>query len=241
MAETITRVCTKCGERQPFDAFHRQTSGSEKRDASCKKCANAQVRAWQLNNPERSLEHARRSREKRRKPPRVSDLVTGVRTCSRCKIEKLIAAFPPKPGGRDGINAACRACISTANKARYLKHHDRELARGRMRAVRDREKIREYSRHYRMLVRFGITVADWERLFESQGKACAICKRLDPDGRHWHTDHCHETGKLRGILCRRCNLGLGWFDDSTEKLRDATQYLHDHRSLAAGPRGSAEC
>lgn len=65
-------------------------------------------------------------------------------------------------------------------------------------------------------------VAAWE----SQGKACAICcAPLNFPDRHSHIDHCHETGKFRGILCRRCNQQLGHFEQWPEFSLYALDYL----------------
>ena len=74
--------------------------------------------------------------------------------------------------------------------------------------------------------KFGLTQETWDALFEAQGKVCAICKTPDPDSaRGWHTDHCHSTGKVRGILCKRCNTTLGLMRDNTTYLANAIEYL----------------
>lgn len=57
--------------------------------------------------------------------------------------------------------------------------------------------------------------------------------RTEPCGRgFWHTDHCHGTGKVRGILCHHCNVGIGHFNDAPEALRNAALYLEKHQCLA---------
>ena len=59
---------------------------------------------------------------------------------------------------------------------------------------------------------------------EHQGPACAICGR--PQGKKkLAEDHCHETGRRRGKLCSRCNMGIGSFEDDVELLRNAIRYL----------------
>lgn len=59
----------------------------------------------------------------------------------------------------------------------------------------------------------GITQDEWEALFEKQGRCCAICGRDTPIGKtQWATDHDHVLGVVRGILCYRCNTGLGYFE-----------------------------
>lgn len=76
---------------------------------------------------------------------------------------------------------------------------------------------------------YGLDTNAWESLFNSQGRVCAICGTDDPQG-VWHTDHCHITDETRGILCKHCNLGLGYFRDDESSLRSALQYLQQHSS-----------
>jgi len=81
--------------------------------------------------------------------------------------------------------------------------------------------MRSYHRHYK----FGMTVEDYDRLLAEQGGVCAICGGLPSRTKHLHVDHCHETNRLRGLLCDACNLGLGKFKDSPETLERAAAYL----------------
>jgi hypothetical protein len=79
----------------------------------------------------------------------------------------------------------------------------------------------------RQLVRrFGITVVDYEAMLKKQRNRCAICRCKEPGGRGtWKIDHCHKTGKVRGLLCHHCNFGLGHFKDSLKIIHAAQQYL----------------
>lgn len=73
---------------------------------------------------------------------------------------------------------------------------------------------------------FGLTVDAYLEMFASQGNCCALCKSTSSGWRGgFHVDHCHETGKVRGILCRHCNLMLGHAKDSVETLQRAIEYL----------------
>lgn len=66
------------------------------------------------------------------------------------------------------------------------------------------------------------------RLAAQQGERCAICDEIRAeDKKRLAIDHCHETGYIRGLLCHRCNLGLGSFRDSVELLLSAAAYLFD--------------
>lgn len=80
---------------------------------------------------------------------------------------------------------------------------------------------------------YNLTPEEWEEIFNKQGRRCAICrceKNDDKRGRNFHTDHCHATGKVRGILCVKCNLLVGAARDSTANLRAAIRYLKGCRT-----------
>lgn len=72
---------------------------------------------------------------------------------------------------------------------------------------------------------YGISLQQWNEMFEAQGRCCAVCERSDPGKQGWHTDHDHETGQVRGILCYKCNPGLGMFGDDVGRLQRAIDYL----------------
>lgn len=74
---------------------------------------------------------------------------------------------------------------------------------------------------------YGITVEEYWVMFESQLGLCAICKTEQPDGRSMAIDHCHAKGHVRGLLCRRCNTGLGVFEDDIDRLLSAVAYLRN--------------
>ena len=84
------------------------------------------------------------------------------------------------------------------------------------------DKKRDYRRRYT----YGVTPDDWSRMWTEQEGLCKICpKPLGLDDGSYAIDHCHDSGLVRGILCRECNLGLGYFKDSPELLRLAAQYV----------------
>lgn len=78
--------------------------------------------------------------------------------------------------------------------------------------------------------RYGITLEEREQMIIEQNGKCAICG-VHVDSKA-HTDHCHTTGKVRGILCTTCNRGLGYFKDSAEIIQNAIRYLEKHESPA---------
>lgn len=91
------------------------------------------------------------------------------------------------------------------------------------------ERARLNKRRRDLRARYGMTLESWQELFQQQGSQCAICRSPSPGKRTWHTDHCHATGKVRGVLCQRCNTALGQVRDDVDILRRAADYLEHHR------------
>jgi hypothetical protein len=87
--------------------------------------------------------------------------------------------------------------------------------------------------------RYGITYEDYNDLVKLQGNLCAICGEPET-ARAWndksksktlHVDHDHETGQVRGLLCQKCNTGLGGLKDDIKLLKLAIEYLEKWQSL----------
>jgi Recombination endonuclease VII len=80
---------------------------------------------------------------------------------------------------------------------------------------------------WRLSREFGISHEIYDEMLSKQNNSCAICLRTSPTGYGWHVDHCHTTKKVRGLLCSKCNQGLGLFEDSLTSLRKAIEYLEN--------------
>ena len=89
-------------------------------------------------------------------------------------------------------------------------------------------KCKEFQRTTGLKKKYSITVEDYTRMSEEQGGVCWICKRTTDTG-NLHIDHCHETGKVRGLLCGKCNRAIGCLDHSPELLKRAIEYLNKER------------
>ena len=94
------------------------------------------------------------------------------------------------------------------------------------RPIRVRRKTPSKNREAHLKYMYGITLSEWDALFEKQNKCCAICLSSHPKRKHngWATDHDHKTGKVRGILCHQCNLNLGGYDRTVNNPK-ALEYL----------------
>jgi len=136
-----------------------------------------------------------------------------VKSCTKCGQTKELSEFYlEKAKRKDGSirefrRSHCRAC---------------ELKR---KSKRDR-RTKEERANQHLLNKYGITVNIRDKLAEIQG-GCGICGTKKPGGRHntWNIDHCHHTGKVRGVLCWECNAGIGKLKDDPNLLRRAIQWL----------------
>ena len=148
--------------------------------------------------------------------------------CSKCQLLLPAESFPKDPRNvrRDGLSSWCRNCKRLDAVVRY--HKDPEKARANSNKRRNRDPVNTRKRHLKAM--YGLTPETHAELLASQGGVCAICGRTEAGGKTgtWHTDHDHITKKVRGILCHSCNIGLGHFGDSLERLLLAALYLERH-------------
>lgn len=85
------------------------------------------------------------------------------------------------------------------------------------------------NRAWRLLRQYGLTLIAWEAMFNGQDRRCAICKSVDPGTKKgWHTDHDHETGIVRGILCMGCNTALGLLGDSSAAVASRLKVIKEY-------------
>ncbi len=92
---------------------------------------------------------------------------------------------------------------------------------------RERARRARRSKHNSHLKeKYGITIQDYDNILASQGGKCAICKG-GTSKRHFAVDHNHKNGRVRGLLCARCNTGLARFMDKISLLRRAVRYMKD--------------
>lgn len=152
-----------------------------------------------------------------------------MKTCNKCRESKSLDSFGRRSSAKDGLFATCKECRSVYNKQWDKDHPEsrrKSSAEWRKRNPgRDTEAARKRN--------FGLYPGEWELLFRLQGHKCKMCGRDDPGRARWHTDHDHDTGDIRGILCHNCNRGLGYLKDSPELLQAGIHYLNTGAQLAS--------
>ena len=138
--------------------------------------------------------------------------IVGLKWCSGCAKELPFANFSKNSRRQSGLNTYCRQCISAYHKPRYDPK------------ARKKKQI---------LADYGLSYDHYLKILESQNGKCAICQSpIQPFGTPIKSkmdgacvDHCHKTGKVRGLLFRNCNTGLGAFKDDKRIMRKAIRYL----------------
>src|SRR3546814_8498245 len=76
------------------------------------------------------------------------------------------------------------------------------------------------------LRKYGITMSEFEAMLERQGRVCAICHgQPNGPGKRFHVDHCHNSSKVRGLLCGKCNTAIGLLNDDPQLAESAAAYL----------------
>jgi len=141
--------------------------------------------------------------------------------CPRCKDEKLVAKFYSDKSHKDGLSTECKTCRKLQAKKRRASEQGSKLIR--------ESKLKD---------KYGITLDEYDKLFEEQNGVCAICKQ--PETKKHITgaiyrlsvDHNHRNKKVRGLLCKRCNIILGQLevdDKGVELLQAAIIYVRKYQ------------
>lgn len=140
-----------------------------------------------------------------------------MKVCGKCKKLKDFSAFHKASRDKSGYQCWCKECRSG-----WKRDDKREKDRKRYREDPSIYREYYYSRTY------GISLEEYNSLLSKQKGVCAICSTECISGRRLAVDHCHTTGKVRGLLCANCNRGLGLFKDSKFLLEKAQKYLEEN-------------
>jgi len=129
--------------------------------------------------------------------------------CSKCLKIKSIKLFNCRKDSKDGYNGKCKACIK---KYCYKYKHS--------------DKYTDQTLDLSLRKKYGINLDMYNEMLEKQNGVCAICGHPQPPQFfRLAVDHCHKTGKVRGLLCQSCNGMLGLAKDNIEVLAEAIEYL----------------
>ena len=148
--------------------------------------------------------------------------------CPMCKLDLPLSSYQKAMGRKNNVQAYCRQCTNQKNREHYSSD-PKAIEKRRKREARRLEKDPMVKRRAELLRVYGITLEEWYEIYDSQNGVCAICKQECKTRKSLSVDHDHETGDIRGLLCNRCNRGLGLFRDDPEVLKNATRYLQSNK------------
>jgi ferredoxin-like protein FixX len=125
------------------------------------------------------------------------------RQCTHCSVTKPAEAFRVNLRSPHRVRIAwCVECHTIAVRQAYRRRKDRYLQE-----------------------RYGITQQQYDSMLTGQGGGCAICGGLIGDGKDLHVDHCHKSGRVRGLLCYKCNTAIGMLNDDPAQALRLADYL----------------
>jgi hypothetical protein len=186
-----------------------------------------------------------------RKEPKLGDgryangetIKDGKRICNRCQVWKSLDCYHKSKTGMAGIAAVCKECVNELARIRYNKNpeyyrdkrkdskreYDQQRYAAMVAAGKKPAKDPKKEKNAYLMRNYGITIRDYDRILAEQGGKCAICGTSQSDRKDGKlvVDHCHASGKVRGILCHKCNLMLGNANDLISTLEQAVIYLRD--------------
>lgn len=226
--ESENGQCAKCGA--PYGKRRRCykcNGGGSPKAGETRKCGTCgesfYAPRWKLNDVERN-QGAYCSRECKHEALRkYAALPDGQKQCTKCGLVKALEDFPADERTASGKQSACRDCAREASALWREKNPEQyEVLKKTTRT--ERQKLRRFELHLEQA--YGLTLVQYQEILARQGGVCAICKNGHVGrGSQLHVDHCHETGRVRGLLCGNCNTLIGLAKEDQERLYSAARYL----------------
>lgn len=204
----MIKTCVKCKRELSIGVFNKKQGNKDGLDNRCRECKSQQYKESIRKNLDR---------RNRGDTPKKQ-----VKNCTSCRRILPVAKFGGNVVRPDGLSIYCKECLNQRNRDYRRKNRDR--INGRNRKFNDSDIGRGAHRRGKLKFKYGITLETHQQIYADQNGCCAICKRPVTYS-DIHTDHNHETGIVRGLLCRGCNIGLGGFEDNPISLKRAIEYL----------------
>lgn len=155
-----------------------------------------------------------------------------MKKCSKCNIEKKLTEFGIQKTGKQGRKSYCKECHNAETRASDLANPEKKKARSKKYREENKDKLKAYSHGPRkdasLKRNYGITLDDYSKMLDQQSNSCKICGIHQEElSQSLCVDHCHITGKVRGLLCSPCNRALGSLGDDVHGLQRALNYLKE--------------
>lgn len=206
------KLCNRCKESKPSEMFSINRASKDGKHSTCKTC---QKEAYQR---------------------RAMRIVVAEKYCPDCKETKLANEFPKQSASPDGLRSNCKKCrnASRKNHFKYRAELDKPCRKCRRSLPHEayfKNKHSSLGRERTCIEckragRFQVTREAIHKLRIKQGGKCQCCLSILPFNKEC-IDHNHITGRVRGILCSKCNAALGLANDNIETLRGMITYLEE--------------
>ena len=155
--------------------------------------------------------------------------------CGRCKLEKDLSEFYKSKRTKDRVRCYCKICekninqtehYKELNKIRSKKYYTTKGYKDRTSRYNKLEYVKIRTKECNLIKNYGITLEQYNELLLQQNHKCAICGKDEIQlKRKLAVDHDHKTGKIRGLLCNNCNIGLGNLQENINILKKCISYL----------------
>lgn len=149
----------------------------------------------------------------------MSSTTRPVKTCTKCNLSKSALDFY-KGSGVDGRRSRCKSCHNhdIAERLEKKKEQNPQFLRDRSRVQRSSEQFRIQERYANLLRRYGLSADMYDKMYDKFDGGCWICltglaQIGQPASKGPYVDHDHASGKVRGLLCPRCNHLVHGFDE----------------------------
>ncbi len=147
-----------------------------------------------------------------------------MQTCSKCGELKPFSEFHKLKAQKNGHRPDCKACHQVMKKAYNPK---RNIKR------KQNPRYQEKNLESNLRTAYGITLEEYNALVFQQSGVCKVCKQLPTETSNQTNrlvvDHCHKTGRVRGLMCPNCNCALGHLKESVQLCQELAQYILDHK------------
>lgn len=214
------KLCGGCETVRCIGAFFKRADHTIGYRSNCKECMATYTREWKQAHRQNPKPH------NRNKIPPFSHVSVDCRCegkrCKACEKTKCIDNFYQDKKNKDGHTFECKVCCGKSTRQWKEANKDRVKASADWYTKKSEQKHRRY--HLKKV--YGLTEAQYIEMKDRQNGACAICGIISQ--KPLHIDHDHSTGKVRALLCTRCNSMLGYARDSAEMLKKGIEYLENY-------------
>lgn len=159
-----------------------------------------------------------------------------MKTCYRCTETKDFSLFNKDKYKKDGYKSTCKTCLGADYYKKYWE--DPESKREKLRKYRknlretDPHKLFLSNRKTNLKQTYGISLEQYAEMLQEQNSKCDVCGKEHEEvtKKRLNVDHCHTTGKVRGLLCANCNTALGLLKENVQNIDKLKDYIIKHQT-----------